>query len=103
MNVPKLGTLIPVSGIASSRYGAIVLCGAILGAITGCGKAYVKPTIEYVDRPAYVRLPPSLLAPCVVPEFRVETNGDLAEAIVVIRGALITCAGQIDGVRKMQP
>ena len=85
MNVPKLGILILVLGM------------------TGCAAKLVRPEVITIDRPAYVRLPPSLLAPCVVPEFRVETNGDLAEAIVVIRGALITCAGQIDGVRKMQP
>lgn len=81
--------------------GRIALATCLL--MTGCGKAYIKPTVEVVDRPAYVRIPASLLTPCPVPEFSVETNADLAEAILRIRGALVECAGQIDGVRKLQP
>lgn len=78
------------------------MCLIVLS-LTGCASRLVKPEVITIDRPAYVRLPASLLTPCPVPEFSVETNADLAEAILRIRGALVECDGKVAAIKRLQP
>lgn len=69
--------------------------------LTACGKAYVKPEVVAVDRPAFVRIPANLtdctyIAPAIV------TNGDLARAYQTVSAALQACALDAEAVRRLQ-
>lgn len=69
--------------------------------LTACGKAYVKPEVVTIDRPAYVRIPANLtdctyIAPAIV------TNGDLARAYQQSQAHLQACALDDEAVRRLQ-
>lgn len=59
--------------------------------LTACGKAYVKPEVVYVDRPAIVRIPANL-TDCAYIAPEIATNGDLARAYQDVSAALKACA-----------